>query len=128
MYSRVDSLAGQGFACNLLATLRDRELEVAGKALQDQTGQNYRQMQDGERAHGVYRSSINLASGWFATLDDGGGFSLVPWRPIVEQRLGRQVSAVVHWISATWHLGRQGSSPFESVTRCRRLLHRRGKS
>ena len=40
-------------------------------------------------------------------LDDGIGFSLVPWRPVIEQRLGQQISAVVRGSSATWNLGRQ---------------------
>jgi hypothetical protein len=30
-----------------------------------------------------------LASGRYAMLDDGMGFSLVPWKPVVEQRLGQ---------------------------------------
>jgi hypothetical protein len=40
-------------------------------------------------------------------LDDGVGFSLVPWRPVVEQRLGQHVSVVVRGQSVTWELGRQ---------------------
>lgn len=33
---------------------------------------------DGERVSGVYRRSVMLASGRYAMLDDGKGFSLVP--------------------------------------------------
>ena len=116
MQSRVDFLAEQGlaerrgqrvlFARNLLATLRDREMAAAGKSLQDQTGQTYRPLQDGEKASGVYVRSIQLTSGRFALLDDGLGFSLVPWRPIVERRLGQQVSAVIRGQSANWQLER----------------------
>jgi type IV secretory pathway VirD2 relaxase len=94
-------------APNLLATLRDRELARVGRTLQEQTGKPYRPLQDGQQASGVYRQSIQLASGRFAMLDDGMGFSLVPWRPVIEQRLGQQVSAVVRGSSATWNLGRQ---------------------
>jgi len=99
---------GQRFvlASNLLDTLRNRELLEVGKALQDQTGRIYRPLLDGEQVCGVYRRSIQLASGRFAMLDDGMGFNLVPWRPVIEQRLGQQMSAVVHGSSVTWHLGR----------------------
>ncbi|MFZ3121449.1 MAG: DUF3363 domain-containing protein [Variovorax sp.] len=117
MQSRVNFLAEQGLAerrgqrvalaRNLLGTMRDRELAVVGKALQDQTGQTYRPLQDGQQASGVYRRSIQLASGRFAMLDDGVGFSLVPWKPVVEQHLGQQVSAVLRRASATWHLGKE---------------------
>jgi type IV secretory pathway VirD2 relaxase len=94
-------------ARNLLATLRDRELAEVGKVIQHQTGLRHRPLREGERANGIYRRSVQLASGRFAMLDDGMGFSLVPWRPVVEQRLGQQVSAIVQGASVTWELGRQ---------------------
>jgi hypothetical protein len=94
-------------ARNLLATLRDRELAEVGKVIQHQTGLLHRPLREGERANGIYRRSVQLASGRFAMLDDGMGFSLVPWRPVVEQRLGQQVSAIVRGVSVTWKLGRQ---------------------
>lgn len=93
-------------ARNLLSTLRDRELAEAGKVIHHQTGLIHRPLRDGERANGVYRRSVQLASGRFVMLDDGMGFSLVPWRPVVEQRLGQQVSAMVRGFSVTWGLGR----------------------
>lgn len=117
MQSRVDFLAEQGLAerrgprvvlaRNLLATLRDRELATAGKSLQSQTGKTYRPVKDGERANGIYSRSVHLASGRFALLDGGAGFCLVPWRPVIEQHLGRQMSAVVRGSSATWQLTKQ---------------------
>ena len=94
-------------ARNLLATLRDRELAAAGKSLQDSTGLSFRPIHDGARVSGLYRRSLQLVSGRFAMLDDGMGFSLVPWKPVVEQRLGQQVSAIVRGTSVTWELGRQ---------------------
>ena len=36
-----------------------------------------------------------LASGRYAMLDDGMGFSLVPWKPVIEQRLGQRIAATV---------------------------------
>ncbi|WP_137891261.1 relaxase/mobilization nuclease and DUF3363 domain-containing protein [Ramlibacter sp. 2FC] len=92
---------------NLLSNLRDRELAIIGKSLQDQTGQTYRPLKDGERVSGIYRRSIQLDSGRFAMLDDGMGFNLVPWRPVIEQRLGQQVCAVMRGQSVSWLLGRQ---------------------
>lgn len=94
-------------AHNLLPTLRDKELSEAGKAIQQQTGLIYRPPGDGGRVDGIYRRSVQLASGRFAMLDDGTGFSLVPWRPVVEQRLGQQVSAVARGSSVTWGLEQQ---------------------
>lgn len=94
-------------ARNLLSALRDRELVEVGKVIQYQTGLIHRPLRDGERLNGIYRRSVQLASGRFAMLEDGLGFSLVPWRPVVEQRLGQQVSAIVRESSVTWDMGRQ---------------------
>ncbi len=94
-------------ARNLLATLRGREIDGAAKTIAAETGLTHRAVADGERVTGTYRRNVQLASGRFAMLDDGTGFSLVPWRPVAEQRLGQQVSAIVCGSSVTWELGRQ---------------------
>jgi Protein of unknown function (DUF3363) len=56
---------------------------------------------------GVYRRMVVAASGRFAMLDDGLGFSLVPWRPLFEQRIGQQLSATLHGDHISWSFGRQ---------------------
>ena len=76
---------------NLLATLRNRELAAVGKSIEAESQLTYREMRDGESIRGVFRRSLDLASGRFAMLDDGIGFSLVPWRPIMEEHLGREL-------------------------------------
>ena len=60
-----------------------------------------------ERVAGVYRRSVMLASGHYAMLDDGMGFSLVPWKPVSEQRLGQQIAATVRGGGVSWEFGRQ---------------------
>ncbi|MBH3339939.1 relaxase/mobilization nuclease and DUF3363 domain-containing protein [Pseudomonas mendocina] len=114
---RADFLVEQGLAerlgqrvvlaRNLLATLRGRELTAAAREISEQTGMQYRPTAEGQRVSGIYRRSVQLASGRYALLDDGIGFSLVPWKPVVEQRLGQSVSAVIQGNSASWQLGRQ---------------------
>ncbi|MGA0588797.1 relaxase/mobilization nuclease domain-containing protein [Dyella sp. KRB-257] len=114
---RVDFLAEQGLAeqCgqrvilarNLLATLRGRELAQAAKDIAAETGLEHRPVADGQRVAGIYRRSVMLASGRYAMLDDGMGFSLLPWKPVIEQRLGRQLVATVHGASVSWEIGRR---------------------
>lgn len=113
---RADFLAGQGLAehrgqrvvlaRNLLATLRGRELARAAKDLAAETGLEHRQVADGQRVAGIYRRSVILASGRYAVLDDGTGFSLVPWTPVIEQRLGQQLAARVRGAAVSWEIGR----------------------
>lgn len=94
-------------ARNLLATLRGRELARAAQGITAETGLEYHPATDGGRVSGIYRRSLMLNSGRFAMLDDGMGFSLVPWKPVIEQRLGQSLSAVVRGNGVSWELGRQ---------------------
>jgi type IV secretory pathway VirD2 relaxase len=105
MDRRAEHLAGEGFARrqgqrvvfarNLLDTLRRRELNGAAGKLSVETGLVYRPSAEGEHVAGIYRQRVILSSGRFAMIDDGLGFQLVPWRPALEQQLGRQVSGVM---------------------------------
>lgn len=94
-------------ARNLLGTLRGREIDGAAKTIAAETGLTHRAVADGERVTGTYRRNVQLASGRFAMLDDGMGFSLVPWKPVIEQRLGQTMTAVVRGSSVTWDMGRR---------------------
>src|SRR3546814_1241391 len=62
-------------ARNLLGTLRNRELAQAAKGIAAETGLEHRPVGDGQRVAGIYRRSVMLASGRYAMLDDGMGFS-----------------------------------------------------
>ncbi|HCF4374976.1 TPA: relaxase/mobilization nuclease and DUF3363 domain-containing protein [Pseudomonas aeruginosa] len=114
---RVDFLAGQGLAerrgqrvilaRNLLGTLRNRELAQAAKEIIAETGLEHRPVADGQRVAGIYRRSVMLASGRFAMLDEGMSFSLVPWRPVIDSRLGQQLAATVRGGGVSWDIGRQ---------------------
>jgi len=119
MQQRADFLAEQGLAerrgqrvilaRKLLGTLRNRELAQAVKDIAAETGLEHRPVADGQRVAGIYRRSVMLSSGRYAMLDDGIGFSLVPWRPVIEQRLGRRLAAIVRGGSVSWEVGQQRS-------------------
>lgn len=61
----------------------------------------------GQRVAGIYRRSVMLASGRNAMLDDGMGFRLVPWKPVIEKRLGQQITATMHGGGVSWRIGKQ---------------------
>lgn len=94
-------------ARNLMATLRGRELTKAAQDIAAETGLEHRPVADGQRVAGIYRHSVMLASGRYAMLDDGIGFSLLPWKPVIEQRLGHSMKAVVLGGNISWQFGRQ---------------------
>jgi len=83
------------FATDLLNTLRQRELASAGAKIAADSGLPYYAAAEGESVAGVYRQRLNLVSGRFAIIDDGLGFSLVPWSPSMERELGKRVTGAV---------------------------------
>jgi hypothetical protein len=66
------------------------------------SGLVYRRIADGDTVSGIYSRSVLLVSGRFAMLDDGVGFSLVPWRPFIDKRLGQSMCALVREERASW--------------------------
>jgi type IV secretory pathway VirD2 relaxase len=120
MEKRVDYLVQQDlahrqgqrivFARDLLSTLRDRELNEIGARLSAETGLPYRTAAAGEHVSGIYRQRVTLSSARFAMIDDGASLQLVPWRPALEQQLGRQVGGVMGPSGQVdWTFGRKHS-------------------
>jgi len=117
MEARIQHLVGQGlarrqgqrviFARDLLDTLRRRDLEAAAARMSESTGQVYHPATEGGQVAGTYGQRLDLASGRFAMIDDGLGFTLVPWSPSLERHLGRQVSGVVRDNRIEWSFVRQ---------------------
>jgi type IV secretory pathway VirD2 relaxase len=96
------------FERNLLATLRQRELDEAAGKLSATTGLPRVEAAAGEHVMGVYRKRLTLSSGRFAMVDDGLGFQLVPWSPSLEKKLGQHVSGVAHDDGGIdWSIGRK---------------------
>ena len=95
---------------NLLGTLRERDLADAGASLSREHNLPYRQGRPHGDVSGVYRGRVQLASGRFAMIDDGLGFSLVPWSKQLDRHLGQYVSGTNRSGGGIeWTLGRNRS-------------------
>ena len=55
-----------------------------------------------EDVSGVFTGTANLVSGKYAVIENAYEFTLVPWRPVMEERLGRQISGVVRASGISW--------------------------
>jgi len=118
MDRRREHLIGQGDAVshgdgriiyrrNLLATLEQRDVIRAGTALAGLRSLPFRAAADGETVQGVFKETVELSSGKFALVENAHEFTLVPWRPVIENRLGREVMGVVQGGSVSWQFGRK---------------------
>ena len=96
------------FARNLLAMLRQRELDALGEKLAGEMNMPFQQAAAGEYIAGTYRQRFTLSSGRFAMIDDGLGFKLVPWTPSIEKHLGQHISGVARGDGGVdWSFGRK---------------------
>ena len=91
---------------DLLGTLGRQELERVGRQLATERGLAFQPVHEGQTVRGKLLGSAQLASGRFAMIDNGLGLSLVPWRPVIENEIGRQVMGVMRGGDISWQLGR----------------------
>jgi hypothetical protein len=89
-----------------LALLQRRELLRVAGGLSRETGLSFSEVGDASRIAGVVRRRLDLASGRFAMVENGRDFSLVPWRPVLERALGKEVSGIMRGGSISWTIGR----------------------
>jgi hypothetical protein len=92
---------------DLLPTLERQEVERVGQKLASERGLSFKPIEDGQSIRGRLIVTAQLVSGRFAMIDDGLGFSLVPWRPVIEKEIGREVIGVRRGGDVCWQLGRK---------------------
>ncbi|MGC4251641.1 MAG: DUF3363 domain-containing protein [Sphingobium sp.] len=99
------------YRANLLAVLRRREMNRVAGQLSDELGLSYAEARPGQRIEGIYRRPVELASGRYALIEKSREFTLVPWRPVLDRHLEKQVSGIMRGDSIHWTIGRQRSGP-----------------
>ncbi|WP_246774239.1 DUF3363 domain-containing protein [Bradyrhizobium diazoefficiens] len=98
---------------DLIQRLEAADIERAGKVLAAERGLQWRPAVPGNYVTGQLVGSTQLSSGRFAIIEtrsgDGGlGFSLVPWQPVLNNRIGQHISGLMRNDGGIeWSLGRK---------------------
>ena len=58
------------------------------------------------QVEGVYREAIERPSGKFAVIERARDFTLVPWRPVMERRLGQSITGRVSAGGISWNIAK----------------------
>jgi type IV secretory pathway VirD2 relaxase len=96
-----------------LAALERQEIARAGGTMASARGRTFQPVQPGEYVSGTLVGSTHLASGRYAMLEtlsgEGGlGFTLVPWRPVLDNRIGQHLAGVMRETGGIdWSFGRK---------------------
>jgi Protein of unknown function (DUF3363) len=85
--------------------LADFGEELCGPYLPSHQGARWQQSAGSLRQRG-FQGSTQLASGRFAMIGNGLGFSLVPWRPVLENKMGHEATGVMRGEDSSWQFGR----------------------
>jgi hypothetical protein len=103
----------QGLAHNpeRLDILRRRELRRVAAQLARELGSHFVEAEPRLRIEGTYRRSVQVGMIRMAVIENSREFTLVPWRPVLERRIGREVSGMMRGREVSWTFGRQRSGP-----------------
>jgi hypothetical protein len=77
-----------------IANLEQREVERVGRQMAAERGLTFTPGKAGEYISGRLAGAASLASGRFAMIEDGLGFRLVPWQPVLEKRIGQLITGI----------------------------------
>ena len=92
---------------DLIATLERQELVRAGAEMARTRGVPFRAAEAGEYVRGTFTGTVQLASGKFAVVESPFEMQLVPWRPVIDEHLGREVSGIARGGGGIeWTIGR----------------------
>lgn len=106
-------LAEQGLADkpDRLDILRRCELQRIAGRLSRELGVPFVEAEPALAIEGIYRRSVRVGTMRMAVIENSREFTLVPWRPVLERQIGRQVSGIMRGKDVSWHFGRQRSGP-----------------
>lgn len=77
-----------------VATLEQREVDRVGRQMASERGLTFTASKPGEYVRGQLTGVATLTSGRFAMMEDGLSFRLVPWQPVLENRIGQFMTGI----------------------------------
>jgi type IV secretory pathway VirD2 relaxase len=113
MRRRQQWLVEQGLADkpDRLDILRRRELQRVAGQLSQKLGSAFAEAEPGVPIEGTYRRSVQVGMARMAIIENSREFTLVPWRPVLERQIGKEVSGMMRGREVSWTFGRQRSGP-----------------
>jgi type IV secretory pathway VirD2 relaxase len=95
-------------SASTVATLQRQEVERVGQQMARERGLTYMPANASEYVSGRLAGIASLVSGPFAMIENGLGFQLVPWQPILEKRIGQYITGLQRDDGGIeWTLGRR---------------------
>lgn len=88
------------------AMRESRELRRVAAQLSKELGLTFTEAQPYDHIEGKVTRSVQLGDRKFALVERSREFTLLPWRPVLERAIGKQVSGIVREGGIDWTIGR----------------------
>jgi hypothetical protein len=95
----------------MLDVLRRRELMRVAGQLSRELGVGFAEAEPGIPIEGIYRRHVQVGTARMALIENSHEFTLVPWRPVLERQLGKEVAGIMRGAEISWRFGRQRPGP-----------------
>src|SRR3546814_2078677 len=79
----------------MLAALQRRELLRVARRLSDEVGKPFVEMKMQEPIQGRLARAVDMTSGRQTLVERSRDFTLVPWRPVMERHIGKNMSGIM---------------------------------
>jgi type IV secretory pathway VirD2 relaxase len=96
---------------NAIMMLQRRELLRISDALAGELGKPFAEAHAGDSIQGMLVRRVDLESGRYALVEKSKEFTLVPWRPVLENQIGKTASGIMRADGVSWTFGRGRSGP-----------------
>lgn len=95
----------------MLATLQRRELMRVAGQISGELAKPFAEIGSHQQVAGRLVRAVEMNSGRHALIERSRDFTLVPWRPVLERHIGKNVSGIMRASGINWTFGRQRSGP-----------------
>jgi type IV secretory pathway VirD2 relaxase len=106
-------IEGEGVAYRpgALAALQRRELLRLARRLSRELGNEFSETRKGDIVEGRVTRRIDGEGGRYALVEKAKQFTLVPWKPVLERHIGKEVAGLMRESGVSWTMGRGRSGP-----------------
>jgi hypothetical protein len=96
---------------NALQTLERRELIASAQELASELGKPFAEARPDSIVEGTLTRRMDLVSGRYALVEQSKEFTLLPWRSVLERRIGKNVGGLMRPEGINWRFERSRGGP-----------------
>ncbi len=102
---------GIAYRRGALAALQRRELLRLARLLARETAKEFVETKDGDWVEGKLARRIDAAGGRYALIEKAKEFTLVPWKPVLDRHVGKEIGGMMRERGVSWTIGHGRAGP-----------------